>query len=81
MSDQMLIRIDETIKERFQRIARNEGKSMTQKARELIETYVEDHDISSYIDTLWDRIGTDLKKKKTGPGKIERAIRDVRSSG
>lgn len=32
--------------------------------RELIEDYIKEHDISSYIDNLWDRVGKKLKGSK-----------------
>ncbi|HOW82626.1 MAG TPA: ribbon-helix-helix protein, CopG family [Spirochaetota bacterium] len=80
MANQMLIRIDRDVKDKFERIARNEGKNMTQKIRELIEDYVNDNDISSYVDELWDRIGKKLDRKKVTPGDINRAIRKARSS-
>lgn len=79
MANQMLIRIEETLKDRFEKIVRNEGKSMSQKVRELIEGYVNDHDIGSYIDDLWGRIGADLKKQKKTTQDIQRAIDQARS--
>jgi len=80
MANQMLIRINPDVKDKFERIARNEGKNMTQKIRELIEDYVNDHDISSYVDDLWNRIGEDMGGKKVTPGDINRAIRKARST-
>ena len=40
MTKQMVIRIDEETKERFQRVSRMEGKTASEKMRELIENYV-----------------------------------------
>jgi len=80
LSSQMLIRIRQDIKERFEKLARSEGKSMSLKVRELIEEYVSDHDISSYIDTLWERIAKDLKGKDITPADINTAIHESRKA-
>jgi predicted DNA-binding protein len=80
MPNQMLIRIDDEVKARFEKMARSEGKSMSLKLRELIEEYVSDHDISSYIDDLWGRIGSDLKSKKIIEKDIQKAIKASRKS-
>ena len=78
MSNQMLIRIKPDIKERLTKLARIEGKSTSQKVRELIELYVNDRDIGTYIDTLWDRIGKDLKTKKQSMTDVQKAIKETR---
>ena len=79
MEEQMLIRIDSNTKDRFERIARNEGKSMSQIVRELIDVYVSDHDIAAYMNDLWDRVGSDLAGKKVSSRDIDTAIRNARS--
>lgn len=79
MEEQMLIRINSNTKDRFERIARNEGKSMSQVVRELIDVYVSDHDIAGYMNDLWDRVGSDLEGKKVSGKDIDTAIRNVRS--
>ena len=79
MEEQMLIRINSNTKDRFEKIARNEGKSMSQVVRELIDVYVSDHDIAGYMNDLWDRVGSDLAGKKVSSKDIDKAIRNVRS--
>jgi predicted DNA-binding protein len=78
MSTQMIIRIDPELKSRLNRLARIEGKTTSEKIRELIEGYIKDRDISAYIDDLWDRVGGKLKRKGIKPKAIGKAIREAR---
>ena len=78
MTTQMLIRIDPKTKEKLTQLARMEGKSTNQLVRNVIEEYVEDHDIGAYIDDLWERIGNKLKAKGITPDDIDKAIKDAR---
>jgi len=80
MSGQMMIRIDEETKERFQRLARMEGKSASEKVRELVENYIHKADISLVVDDLWARVGTRLRERKVTEDDVERAIRESRES-
>ena len=78
MASQLLIRIDSSLKKRFDRLAKAEGKSASLVVRELISDYVKDKDIGAYIDGLWGRIGTKLTARKAGPAAVDRAIAEVR---
>ncbi len=80
MSKQMVIRIDEETKERFQRVTRMEGKSASEKLRELIENYVRKADISQVVDDLWERIGAKAQKKGVSARDVDRIIRETRAS-
>ncbi len=75
---QMIIRMDPELKDKLNRLARTEGKTTSQMVRELIENYINEHDISSYIDNLWGRVGKKLKSKGVTPTSIDKAIKDVR---
>jgi len=79
MAKQMVIRIDDETKERFQRVSRMEGKSASEKLRELIENYVRKADISLVVDDLWERIGAKAKEKGVGEKDVERIIRETRA--
>ena len=79
MGKQMVIRIDDETKERFQRVSRMEGKSASEKLRELIENYVRKADISLVVDDLWERIGAKAKEKGVGEKDVERIIRETRA--
>ncbi|MFO7876877.1 MAG: ribbon-helix-helix protein, CopG family [Candidatus Aminicenantes bacterium] len=81
MSDQMLIRISSETKDSLKKIARSEGKSTSQVVREIINDYIQDRDISTYIDNLWSRIGKKLKAKGITSLDISEKIREVRESG
>lgn len=79
MTTQMIIRIDTEIKEKISRLARQEGKTTSQIVREMIEDFVRERDISTYIDNLWERIGKKLKTKGTKLSDIEGTIKEVRT--
>ena len=79
MSNQMIIRIDSEIKEKVSKLARQEGKTTSQVVREMIEEYVRERDISSYVDDLWERIGKKLKTRKRKIDDIEEIIKKVRT--
>lgn len=81
MSDQMLIRISSETKDSLKKIARSEGKSTSQVVREIIRDYIQDRDISAYVDELWTRIGKKLKDKGITPLDIPDKIRQIRESG
>ena len=75
---QMIIRMDPEVKDKLNRLARTEGKTTSQMVRELIESYIKEHDISSYIDNLWGRVGKKLKSRGVMPASVDKAIKDVR---
>jgi len=59
-------------------LAKAEGKSVSEVVRELLDGYVKNRDISSYIDDLWDRVGSSLKSRGVRRSDIQRAIKDAR---
>jgi predicted transcriptional regulator len=78
MPTQMIIRIDDEVKNRLNKLARIEGKTMSEMVRELIEEYIKERDIGGYIDDLWNRTGKKLKAKGVTPETIQKAIRAAR---
>ncbi|KAF0221925.1 MAG: hypothetical protein FD174_256 [Geobacteraceae bacterium] len=80
MTKQMVIRIDDETKERFQRVSRMEGKTASEKMRELIENYVRKADLSQVVDDLWERIGAKARKKGASVKDVDRIIRETRTS-
>jgi len=76
----MIVRIDREVKQRFSKLARVEGKTSSQMMRELIEDYIKERDIGTYVDDLWSRIGGKLKSKGVKQRDISRAIKEVRKS-
>jgi len=75
----MIVRLDPELKTKVNNIAKAEGKSVSEVVRELIEGYVRDRDISSYIDDLWELVGDKLAARRVKPQDIQRAIREVRA--
>jgi hypothetical protein len=76
----MIIRIDSGMKNRLNKLAWVEGKTTSQMVRELIEDYLREKDIGTYIDDLWDRIGGKLRSKGIDQGDIHRAIKESRKT-
>lgn len=78
MSTQMIIRIDDAVKNRLSKLARTEGKTTSGMVRELIEGYIKERDIGAYIDDLWNRVGRKLESKGVTPASINKAIKASR---
>ena len=78
MTTQMIVRIDSETKNRLNKLARVEGKTTSQVVRKLIEDYIREKDIGTYIDNLWDRIGGKLRSKGISPKDIPKAIKESR---
>jgi len=78
MTTQMIIRIDEGIKNRLNKLARLEGKTTSEMVRELIEERIKERDIGAYVDDLWNRISGKLKAKNVTPVTINKAIKASR---
>ena len=79
MKTQMIVRIDSTLKNKVSDFAKAEGKNVSEIVRELLESYVKNRDIGSYIDDLWSRIGTKIKNKGFGSDDIDSIIQKVRA--
>ena len=80
MTTQMIVRIDSDLKTKVNNFAKIEGKNVSEVVRELLEEYVQNRDIESYIDDLWDRIGKKLKSDGSAARDVNKVIREVRGS-
>ena len=80
MATQMIIRVDPSLKEKVSKLAKSEGKNLSELVRELLEKYTKERDMSAYIDNLWDKIGTKIKKNNISDSDIDKVIKEVRSS-
>jgi len=78
MEKQLLIRIDNNLKERLERLARSEGKTTSEMVRELISEYVKEKDIGAYIDELWNKVSNKLREKGVRPDDVRRAVAETR---
>ena len=78
MTTQMIVRIDSELKSKVSHLAKVEGKSVSEIVRELLEDYIRDRDIGSYIDGLWNRIGSKLTAQGFCNEDIPKIIKEVR---
>jgi predicted transcriptional regulator len=78
MTTQMIIRIDDEVKTRLNKLARIEGKTTSEMVRGLIEEYIRERNIGAYIEDLWSRTGKTLKTKGVTPETINKAIKASR---
>lgn len=79
MVSQVLIRVDEELKDKFRRLSRTEQKSVNEKVRELMEEYVKEHDMEAAMRSLWDEIGQSLRKKGYKASHVNQMIKRVRT--
>ena len=78
MATQMIIRVESSLKDKVSRLAKSEGKNLSELVRELLEKYTKERDIGAYIDNLWDNIGKDLAKNNISESDIENMIKKTR---
>jgi predicted DNA-binding protein len=79
MTTQILIRVDEDLKNTLHRLSRLEQKSLNEKIRELIEEYVREHNMETAMKNLWDEIGESLKKKGYKKSDVDKMIKKARA--
>lgn len=79
MTTQMIIRVEPSLKNKVSRLAKAEGKNLSELVRELLEKYTKERDMGAYIDNLWNRIGQNLSQKNISDVDIDEAIKQVRS--
>ena len=78
MKKQLNMRIDEELKNKFSEIVRTEGKTISEKIRELISTYISKNDFAVAVDSLWNRISKRIEKSGFKPEDIDKKIREAR---
>jgi predicted DNA-binding protein len=79
MTTQMIFRIDPELKSKVSSLAKAEGKRVSEVIRELLEDYVRDRDVGSYVDNLWGRIGGKLSSRGVSLKDLRRTIKEVRA--
>lgn len=80
MATQMIIRVEPSLKDKVGRLAKSEGKNLSELVRELLEKYTKERDMGAYIDNLWDNIGRNLSKNNISESDIENMIKQTRLS-
>ena len=78
MATQMIVRVDPSLKDKVSRLAKSEGKNLSELVRELLEKYTKERDMGAYIDNLWDNIGKNLSKNNISESDIENMIKQTR---
>jgi len=76
----MVVRVDDETREKFQRVSRMEGKTASEKIRELMENYIRKADLSRVVDDIWERIGAKAREKGVGIKDVDRIIHETRTS-
>lgn len=79
MTTQMIIRVDQGLKNKVSQLAKADGKNLSELVRELLERYTRERNMSAYIDNLWDSIGNNLSEAEVSEVDISEAIKQVRS--
>jgi len=79
MKKQLIIRIDENLKQDFARAVKFEGKTVSEKIREFAVEYTAEKSFASIVDNLWDRISAKIKESGIKEEDIGKIIREVRS--
>jgi predicted DNA-binding protein len=78
MATQLVIRIEPEIKEKLMKLARTEGKTASDKVREMVAEYVAQSDLSAIVDDLWVRISNKVHKQGITARDIDRTIAQFR---
>ena len=79
MATQMIIRVEQSLKNKVSQLAKAEGKNLSELVRELLEKYTKDRDIGAYVDNLWERIGQNFAQNNISEADIEDAIKQIRA--
>ena len=78
MTTQVIFRTESDLKEKFDLLARQEGKTSSEVLREMMEKYVKDRNFGAYIDHVWDTIGKELKARGVKETDLVRTLKEVR---
>ena len=78
MTTQLVVRIDDETKEKLMRLARMEGKTGSDKVREMVNEYVTQNDLPAIVDGLWARISKKLDDRGVTEKDVEQAVKAVR---
>lgn len=78
MNEKIIIRVDKNLKNDFTKLVRMEGKTTSDKVRELMADFVAENDFSKIIDDLWSRISEKIENKGFLEKDINKAIKEAR---
>ncbi len=80
MTAQMLVRLDVQQKKALSSLSHSEGRNASDVVRELIEHYINEHDMAACLDGLWNRIGKRMRQAGKSEKDIDGHIKAWRSS-
>lgn len=78
MATQMIIRINDDLKMKAVQIAKNEGRSLSEVIRSLLEKYILEKNAASAFDTLWEKARQKMEQKGFTQNDVEKVIEEVR---
>ena len=78
MTTSLLVRVDKKKKDQFDRLARKKGKTSSEVIRELMDDYIERYDMRGYLDSVWNEISAEFKRRNITQKDINRTIKEVR---
>ena len=79
METQMIVRINSELKDKVSKLAKMEGKNTSDIVRNLLEGYIQNRDMSGYIDSLWKKISNKMESKGVSKSDIKNAIASARA--
>lgn len=79
MNSQLIVRMDKSQKERFERMTRRQGQTASEVIRAMVDEYVVRHDMQGYLNKLIDEIGVTFTHENISQKDIDRSIKDVRA--
>lgn len=74
----MLVRVDDETKERFERVAKRNGFSVSEVIRDLMKDYIKERDKTAQIGDLWNRMSVQARVSGLTVKDIPRIIKEVR---
>jgi predicted DNA-binding protein len=80
MTAQMIIRIDPKQRQKLNLLSRAEGRPTSVVIREMIDGYIKEHDPEAYIDDVWAKISTNIRKNGHSENDIPRIIKESRKA-
>ncbi len=78
MTTHLTVKIEPELKNVVARLARSEGKPLSELVRDLLANYAKERDMEKHVDDLWDSIGRRLLHNAVSESDIEKAIQLAR---
>jgi predicted DNA-binding protein len=76
---QLTVRIDDELKDQFDKLARHEGKTTSDVVRDLVNEYVQDRDRSAFLRNLWNRMRENAEAAGMTREDVDETIARIRS--